>query len=115
MELGFAHFLAQTDGIAKAVLATLVAMSLASWYLIIVKSLQALTVKRRTSRFLAMFWDAPSLQAVETRLQNHRPDEPFSHLAYHAIVSARHHARHGAESSTRPAPARSSSRGRCGA
>ena len=72
-------------------------MSVATWYLIMVKSLQALAAKRRTGRFLAMFWDAPSLAAVERRLEEHHPDEPFSHLAYHAIVSSRHHARHGAD------------------
>jgi biopolymer transport protein ExbB len=94
--LGFAHFLAQTDTIGKAILAILIAMSIASWYLIIVKSLQAFAVKLRTTRFLTTFWNAPSLQAVEVHLENHHPDEPFSHLAYHAIVSTRHHARHGA-------------------
>jgi biopolymer transport protein ExbB len=94
--LGLAHFLAQTDAVAKALLAILLAMSVATWYLIVVKSIQALAAKRRTERFLAMFWDAPSLQAVERQLEEKHPDEPFSHLAYHAIVSSRHHARHGA-------------------
>jgi biopolymer transport protein ExbB len=94
--LGFAHFLAQTDGVGKALLAILVVMSIATWYLIAVKSLQALAVQRRTARFLGMFWDAPSLQAVERHLDDSHPDEPFSHLAHHAIASSRHHARHGA-------------------
>jgi biopolymer transport protein ExbB len=94
--LGLAHFLAQTDAVGKALLAILVAMSIATWYLIAVKSLQGLAARRRTERFLAMFWDAPSLQAVERELEQKHPDEPFSHLAYHAIASSRHHARHGA-------------------
>jgi len=94
--LGFAHFLAQTDAIGTTLLAILVLMSVATWYLIVVKSLQALAARRRTGRFLAKFWDAPSLQAVERYLDEKHPDEPFSHLAYHAIASTRHHARHGA-------------------
>jgi biopolymer transport protein ExbB len=94
--LGFAHFLAQTDAVGTALLAILLLMSIATWYLIVVKSLRALAAKRRTSRFLKMFWDAPSLQVVERQLDEHHPDEPFSHLAYHAIASSRHHARHGA-------------------
>jgi biopolymer transport protein ExbB len=98
--LGFAHFLAQTDAVAKALLAILVAMSLATWYLIAVKSIQGLAARRRTERFLAMFWEAPSLQAVERELEQKHPDEPFSHLAYHAIASSRHHARHGANKLT---------------
>ena len=95
--LGFAHFLAQTDAVGKAILVILIVMSIATWYLIVVKNLQALASRRRTSRFLATFWDAPSLGAVERHLGEHHPDEPFSHLAYHAIVSSRHHARHGAD------------------
>jgi biopolymer transport protein ExbB len=94
--LGLAHFLAQTDMVGKALLAILVVMSIATWYLIVVKSIQGLAARYRTERFLALFWDAPSLQAVERHLEEKHPDEPFSHLAYHAIVSSRHHARHGA-------------------
>ncbi len=94
--LGLAHFLAQTDTIGKVILALLVVMSVATWYLIVMKTLQGLSSARRTSRFLAIFWDAPSLNAVERHLEEHHPDEPFSHLAYHAIASSRHHARHGA-------------------
>lgn len=94
--LGFAHFLAQTDTVAKAIFAVLVVMSVASWYFIVVKTLQTLTTRHRSARFLATFWNAPSLAAVERQLEEQHPNEPFSHLAYHAIVSARHHARHAA-------------------
>jgi biopolymer transport protein ExbB len=94
--LGFAHFLTQTDIVGKAIFIMLVIMSIATWYLIATKSLQALLARRRTSRFLAIFWNSPSLGAVERDLEDQHPDEPFSHLAYHAIASSRHHARHGA-------------------
>ena len=97
---GVAGFLAQTDGVGKAALAVLLLMSIATWYLIIMKSVQWLTARRRTERFLAIFWDAPSLQAVESHLEEHHPDEPFSHLAWHGIVAARHHQRHGANKLT---------------
>jgi biopolymer transport protein ExbB len=70
-------------------------MSVATWYLIVTKGLEAFARKRRSVRFLALFWDSPSLAAVERHLEQHHPDDPFSHLAYHAIVSSRHHARHG--------------------
>ena len=93
--LGFAHFLSQSDSIAKLIFIVLLLMSVATWYLIIAKSLQALVQRRRTARFLPTFWNAPSLNAVERHLEDQHPDEPFSHLAYHAIVSSRHHARHG--------------------
>ncbi|QSA96935.1 MotA/TolQ/ExbB proton channel family protein [Methylococcus sp. EFPC2] len=94
--LGISHFLAQSDAVGKGIFAILLAMSVASWYFIVVKSLQGLIAKRRTARFLANFWNASSLAAVELQLEEHHPDEPFSHLAYHALASSRHHARHGA-------------------
>jgi biopolymer transport protein ExbB len=93
---GFASFLSQTDGVGKAALAVLLVMSVATWYLIVTKGIQLLTTRRRTARFLEVFWDAPSVQAVGARLEEHHPDEPFSHLAWHGIVAARHHQRHGA-------------------
>src|SRR5262245_40724568 len=92
---GIAGFLSQNDGVGKAALVVLLVMSTATWYLIVTKSIQWVTARRRTERFLEAFWDAPSIQAVETRLEEHHPDEPFSHLAWHGIVAARHHQRHG--------------------
>ena len=94
--LGFANFLAQTDGVGKTVITVLLAMSLATWYLIIAKALQALQARRLSARFLDLFWNAPSLAAVAADLEQQHPNEPFSHLAWHSIVAARHHARHGA-------------------
>ena len=94
--LGLANFLAQADAVGKALLAVLLVMSVATWYLIVAKSIQTYAIRRRSARFLATFWDAPSLQAVATHLEEHHPDEPFSHLAWHAIVSVRHHEQHRA-------------------
>ena len=94
--MGFAHFLAQADTVGKAILVILLLMSVSTWYLIVTKTGIALLARMRTRRFLNTFWNAPSLQAVATHLEEHHPDEPFSHLAWHAIVAARHHQRHGA-------------------
>lgn len=74
----------------------LLMMSMTTWYLIVTKTIAALLLRARTRRFLDGFWNAPSLQVVATRLEQQHPDEPFSHLAWHAIVAARHHQRHGA-------------------
>jgi len=94
--MGFAHFLAQTDTLAKSLLVLLLVMSVTTWYLIIIKTWAWLTMRRRTRRFLDTFWNSPSLQAVAMHLEDQHPDEPFSHLAYHAIIATRHHQRHGA-------------------
>lgn len=47
--VGIASFLAQADGISKAIIVVLIVMSIATWYLIVSKSLQTLT-RRRSSR-----------------------------------------------------------------
>jgi biopolymer transport protein ExbB len=93
--MGFAHFLAQPDAVGKTLLAMLLVMSIITWYLIVTKAWAWLLMRRRTRRFLDIFWNSPSLQAVATHLEDQHPDEPFSHLAWHAIVSTRHHQRHG--------------------
>lgn len=94
--LGFANFLSQSDSVGRFVLFLLLAMSVASWYLIVTKAIQLIRVRRRSARFLGVFWDSPSVQAVATHLEHHHPEEPFSHLAWHAIVAHRHYAGHGA-------------------
>ena len=94
--IGLANFLAQTDTISRAILCVLLVMSLASWYFIITKSLALVLARKKSESFLEAFWNAPSIAAVEKHIEERHPDEPFSHLAWHAIVSSRHHERHGA-------------------
>jgi biopolymer transport protein ExbB len=93
---GFASFLAQTDAVGKAILAIMLVMSIATWYLIITKTITIALERRKSSRFLENFWDAPSLAAVEKHIEANHPDDPFSHLAWHSINASRHHQRSGA-------------------
>jgi biopolymer transport protein ExbB len=94
-QVGFAHFLAQTDAVGATLLAFLLLMSVASWYLIVTKALAHWMERRRSAAFLEIFWNAPSVGAVQRHLEQRHPDEPFSHLAWHAIIASRHHQRHG--------------------
>ncbi len=91
-----AGFLAQTDAVGKTTLALLVVMSLATWYLIVTKTIQMVTIRRRAGKFLESFWNAPSMQAVAMRLAERGSDEPFSRLSQRAIAASKHHQRHGA-------------------
>jgi biopolymer transport protein ExbB len=93
--LGFSHFLAQADGLAQTVLVVLLLASLVSWYLLLTKAITNWRAQRRGARFLDLFGDAPSLDAVAAHLANRAPDEPFSHLAQQGIAAARHHEHHG--------------------
>ncbi len=89
--LGFAHFIAQADGVAHFLLAVLLAMSIATWYLIVTKAVSNWKMRRRARDFLRRFWDAPDLDAVASDLRQHGIGDPFSHLAHHALRAAEQH------------------------
>ncbi|MDP1928664.1 MAG: MotA/TolQ/ExbB proton channel family protein [Thiobacillus sp.] len=86
--LGFAHFLSQTDALGRIVLAMLMAMSVASWYLIVTKSLDNVLAGRRAEAFLKQFWAADSLQQVRTALHQRPADSAFAELARDALDAA---------------------------
>jgi biopolymer transport protein ExbB len=87
--IGFASFIAHTDGVGKAILAILLVMSLTTWYLIGTKALVVYLERRRSAGFLEAFWKAPSIAAVQSQLEERHPDEPFAHLAWHAVAARR--------------------------
>jgi biopolymer transport protein ExbB len=87
--IGFASFLAHTDAIGKGILLILFAMSLVTWYLIVTKTITVVLERRRSAGFLDAFWNAPSQAAVESQLEERHPDEPFAHLAWHAVAARR--------------------------
>lgn len=93
---GIAEFLAQTDVVGKIVIAILLTMSVASWYLIITKTIRLVVAKRRSERFLDMFWNAPSVQAVEQSITSAAAGEPFARLTGQALLAVRHFNRHAA-------------------
>ena len=93
---GFGHFLSQADLLARFILVLMAASSLASWYLIVTKSISGLRARKRAERFLTFFWNAPSIDAVGRELADKAPDNAFSHLAQQGIAAAQHHERHGA-------------------
>ncbi|MFN6961522.1 MAG: MotA/TolQ/ExbB proton channel family protein [Rhodocyclaceae bacterium] len=61
---GFAHFLAQCDGVGKAVLVLLVLLSVASWYLIVTRTLENWRDSRRAAAFAARFRAARAIDEV---------------------------------------------------
>lgn len=94
--LGFAHFLAQSDGVGKTLLVLLLAMSVLSWIIIALKGLAQWSRQHRSARFLDFFWNASSLDAVQHEISTHGAHDPFSHLTAHAMHARQHHARYGA-------------------
>jgi len=83
--LGFAHFLSQADTIGRIVLVLLLALSVASWYLIFTKGIANLFAGRRAAQFLREFWNAASLEEVRAMLQRHPATDAFAGLARQAL------------------------------
>jgi biopolymer transport protein ExbB len=92
--LGIAHFIDQTDAVGMTLLVILLGMSVVTWYLIVVRLVQAARTRVETRQFLQVFWSAPSVQAVTAYLANEKARDPFARLAEHAITSLRHHKRY---------------------
>jgi len=95
--LGFAHFLANTDGVGRLVLSALLLLSMASWYLIVTRSIANTLAQRRAAVFLAGFWNAPSLQDASAALTAQPIDNAFAELAAQALRAASDSASHGAQ------------------
>ncbi|BCM25574.1 MotA/TolQ/ExbB proton channel family protein [Methyloradius palustris] len=85
-----------TDGgpVSMMVALLLVTMSVASWYLIIVKSYQAVTLRNNSNAFTKRFWDAPTLASA---LNQTAGTTPVSRLATQSIEAAEHHQKHAAK------------------
>lgn len=95
IQLGFGHFIAQSDMVSKALLVILVLMSVISWTLIIFKGIAQLIRRARSERFLKMFWEAASLEAVQQEIARTGIRDPFSRLTANAMQAQAHYTRYG--------------------
>ena len=87
-------FIAQGGLVSITVALVLLVMSLASWYLIFVKSYQLVTLRRAAIKFSEHFWQASSL---ELALNNQARSNPLSRLASQAVEAAEHHQQHASK------------------
>lgn len=85
--IGFAHFFAQTDALGKSVLCLLLMLSLASWYLIVVKAIGNWLARRRADRFIEQFWQQDSVASMASMLHKQAVDNAFAELAAQAMAS----------------------------
>ncbi|PTQ81158.1 outer membrane transport energization protein ExbB [Nitrosospira multiformis] len=93
--LGFSNFLAQLDGVGMTVLILLLALSVASWYLILTKGISNIMAGKRADTFLKRFWSAGSLQEVNSTLKEDSDDNAFAQLARLAMNAAADSEKHG--------------------
>ncbi|MBN9421246.1 MAG: biopolymer transporter ExbB [Candidatus Accumulibacter sp. 66-26] len=93
--LGFTHFLAQADHVARFILVAMLLASLVSWGIIVDRLLGHWLLRRRSAAFLTRFRRARSFAEVADGLPE-APDEPCARLARIALDSTRHYAAHDA-------------------
>jgi biopolymer transport protein ExbB len=87
-DLGLAHFLTQVGVLGKGVLAVLLSLSVASWYLIVTKAGRNWIARRRAEAFLNAFWNAGSLAEAAAALRARPADNAFADLARQALQAA---------------------------
>ncbi len=85
---GFSHFLAQADLVGHLILIVLLIMSVATWYLIVTKTLANRKMRRAADRFQRAFWDAGDMQTVAEYVRKNGVNDPLSHLTHHGLRAA---------------------------
>jgi len=91
--MGIAGFWAQADAVGKATAVLLLLMSVATWYLIVTKSLQLWRARRQTEKALDAFWEAAGLQDAVERIRAVAPDSPLCPLAEEGAAARAEHER----------------------
>jgi len=94
LEFNSLEFITQGGPVSIGVALLLLVMSVASWYLIIIKTFQSVRTRKASSQYIRSFWDAPSLQAAISEGQD---ATPVARLASQAVEAAEHHQRHAAK------------------
>ena len=81
----------QGDFVTKGVAVLLIAMSIASWYVIITKALQLFRYRKSSHAAGHAFWDTTSLSEGVATLGE---ENPFSDIAEAGVSAMRHHTAH---------------------
>lgn len=78
--IGFAHFIAQSDLLSKTLLAILVLMSLISWSIIVIKFFEGIMRRQKITRFFTAFRQAKTVEDV-SKIANNVSGLDYSILA----------------------------------
>jgi biopolymer transport protein ExbB len=94
-------FISQGGAVSITVAAGLLAMSIGSWTLMVVKAIQARRLKSNSALFLTRFWQAssasPSSMATAMGEDLNKAENPFARIAIQGINAADHHKRYTAQ------------------
>lgn len=87
-------FIVDGGVVSISVALILLAMSVASWYLMLVKGFQLMRARSATSAYIKRFWEAPTLDAA---LRDQDPASPAARLASQSVEAAEHHQKYAAQ------------------
>jgi biopolymer transport protein ExbB len=87
-QLNSLEFITQGGVVTIAVALILLAMSVTSWYFIVVKTIQASKIYKKIKNDIHTFWAAPTLETVLNKLQH---ATPIGQLAAFSLDSSAHH------------------------
>ena len=90
-EFNIQAFIIEGGFVTIAVAVILLVMSVASWYFMLVKTLQVFKIKTAIKQYMAEFWAAPNLH---TAINTIKIDSPAHQLATNAFDAAHHHQTH---------------------
>jgi len=85
---GIIHYLQTSDAITHGVAYVLLAMSIASWCFLIVKTWVLVRAKRQATRAVGRFWQAPTLAEGVAELKRADRERVFAPLAEAALHAA---------------------------
>jgi biopolymer transport protein ExbB len=91
---GVLGFWVQADAVGRSAAALLALMSVATWYLIVTKTLQLWRTRREAERALEAFWQAPELDQAVERMRAAAAASPFYDVAAQGAAARAHHDRH---------------------
>ena len=87
-QLNSVEFITQGGIVTISVALILLAMSVASWYFIVVKTIQIIKINKHIKNDIVTFWATPTLDTVLNKLQH---ATPTGQLATFALESSVHH------------------------
>ena len=94
MQASATIFLAGADAASMTIMFLLLAMSIATWYLILSKFLQRWRNQKLIVLAVGHFWHASSVSAASPHLARHAGGDSFSRMAQQGIAAAAHYRQH---------------------
>ena len=89
---GIANLWTQGDSITRTVAIVLLIMSVLSWYVMTIKALALIRLRRLATAAADQFWHCKSMEEGLATLGPDRESSPFRALAEDGVNAARHHA-----------------------